>query len=152
MRKPIHVVMTAILVLALAIVAMAADPFNGVWILNLAKSQYPAMAPKSLTMTIRSNDAGFTQIMDGITADGKPFHDEWTGKADGKDYPEKSSNTMAIKRIDSNSVSSVAKQNGKETGSGGAVISKDGKILTMTIRDKTPDGKDVTIINIFDRR
>ena len=28
---------------------------------------------------------------DGINADGKPFHTEWTGKFDGKDYPDRKS-------------------------------------------------------------
>lgn len=42
MRKPILAAMSAILVLALTTVALAADLFMGTWKLNVAKSSLPS--------------------------------------------------------------------------------------------------------------
>jgi hypothetical protein len=41
--------------------------------------------------------------VDGVDAQGKPTHNEWTGKFDGKDYPvtgDPSSDTRSVKQID----------------------------------------------------
>jgi hypothetical protein len=73
MRKHILVVMTAMLVLALATVAMAADPSLGTWTLNLAKSKFsPGEAPKSETYKKTQENGIFKLVFDGITLDLKP--------------------------------------------------------------------------------
>jgi hypothetical protein len=140
MRKHILVVMTAILVLVLTTVAMAADPHQGTWKLNLAKSKFnPGPAPKSLTVTIQAQDSGVKYVLDGAEADGKAIHQEWAAKYDGKDYPfigESSRDTMACKKADANTFDWVGKKGGKEVSKIREVISMDGKTLTVTEQGK----------------
>ena len=88
MRKHILVAMTAILVLALATVAMAADPHVGTWKLNVAKSKFnPGPPPKSDTITFTTQDNGIKLVEDIVEADGKAYHIGFAAKYDGKDYP-----------------------------------------------------------------
>jgi len=128
--------MTAILVLALATVAMAADSLVGTWKLNLAKSKYsPGMAPKSQTVKNEAQENGIKQVFDGIGPDGKAFRLEYAGKYDGKDYPMKGDSTidsMAYTKIEVNTIEIVQKQGPKVVGKARCVISKDGKTATVT--------------------
>ena len=41
----------------------------------------------------RSKCSGGKVTVDGTDSDGKPVHNEWTGKYDGKDYPVTGSST-----------------------------------------------------------
>lgn len=155
MRKHILVVMTAILVLALATVAIAADPHVGTWKLNLAKSKSNSGPPdKNSTATFTVQDNGIKLVNDGVDADGKTYHSEFAGKFDGKDYPATGADfdTVALKKIDANTWSEVAKKAGKEIWSGTNAISKDSKTMTHTVKGKDAKGKDYTDISVFDKQ
>src|SRR5215469_9908197 len=69
--------------------ALAADPFVGTWVLNLAKSSYsPGPAPATETVTIRDIGNGkFEAIIDVKDRDGKASHLEIVYANDGADYP-----------------------------------------------------------------
>jgi hypothetical protein len=75
MRKTILVVMTAILLLALAAAAMAADPFVGTWKLNVAQSTFPpGQAPKSEIEKIEAPAIGQRCAANRVDATGKETH------------------------------------------------------------------------------
>src|SRR5947207_81392 len=82
---------TSVLTLALCLVAVAVcfaqDAFMGTWKLNEAKSKIAPNAPKNNTVVYEAVGDNVKITVDGIGNDGKPTHDEWTGKFDGKDYP-----------------------------------------------------------------
>ena len=82
----------------------AADNWMGTWKLNVAKSKYsPGPAPKSNTAKYEASEGGMKGVQDGVGADGKPTHVEFTAKYDGKDYAYKGNpniDTIAVKRID----------------------------------------------------
>jgi len=64
-----------------------ADPHMGIWKLNAAKSR---ITPGTLIFNtiIYKSMLGKVKVEgEGIDADGKPVHTEWSGKFDGKDYP-----------------------------------------------------------------
>jgi hypothetical protein len=66
-----------------------------------------------------------------------------TFKYDGKDYPFTGSpdfDSIAVKRVNGNTVSSEQKQGGKVVGTSKRVISKDGKVLTLTSKGKNAKG------------
>jgi len=71
-------------VLAMGVVCFAADDMNmGTWKLNEAKSKFPAGATKNHTVVYEAAGDSIKVTVDGVTADGKAVHDEWTGKFDG---------------------------------------------------------------------
>lgn len=156
MGKHILVVMTAILVLALATVAMAADPHVGTWKLNPAKSKVnPGPPPKSEMATFTAQDNGLRLVADGMDGEGKAFHVAYAAKFDGKDYPLTGftdADTVAIKRNDANTFSELIKKAGKEVMSARLVASKDGKTLTRTTKEKNAKGQDVNNTYIYDKQ
>src|SRR2546421_11561945 len=76
-----------LLVISAASLCAADDPFMGTWKLNEAKSKIGAGAPKVTTVVYEPAGDKVKISADGAFGDGKPLHDEWTGKMDGKDYP-----------------------------------------------------------------
>ena len=81
------VVLTA--VVAIAEPALAADPFVGTWVLDVAKSSFsPGPAPAAVTLTTRDIGNGkFNTTLDATEQNGKVEHFEITYANDGADYP-----------------------------------------------------------------
>ena len=70
-----------------AAVCLAADPQAGTWRLNESKSKITPGTLKT-TQVVYSSMFGQVKVKsEGIDANGKPIHFEWSGKIDGKDYP-----------------------------------------------------------------
>ncbi len=60
---------------------------------------------------------------------------------------------MSVKRIDANTVAfETKKTGGKYHMTGKSVISKDGKMLTQTIKGTDAQGKPVTATAVFDKQ
>jgi len=59
----------------------------GTWKLNEAKSKLAAGMPKNSTIDLEAAGDSVKGTIDGTDSAGKPAHNEWTGKLDGKDYP-----------------------------------------------------------------
>ena len=132
----------------------AADPFVGTWKENVAKSK--ATTPnKSQVAVFTAQENGLTLVADGVSADGTTFHVTWTAKFDGKDYPTTgftNEDSVAIKKINANTFSELFKKAGKEVMSARLVVSKDGKTLTRTTKEKDAKGKEVRNIYIFEKQ
>jgi len=130
-----------------AATAYATDPNLGTWNLNESKSTFPASQPKVLTTVFEQAADGVKVTVDGVDKDAKPFHNEWTGKYDGKDYPVVGSaqaDTRSMKKIDAHHFDIVNKKNGKPTIKVKYVIAKDGKSRTAIYSGTTADGKPVS--------
>lgn len=69
-----------------AVVSFAADVNIGTWKVNVAKSKNLPSDDKNTTTAITPVGENVKVAIDGVDAVGKPFHDERTGKFDGKDY------------------------------------------------------------------
>src|SRR6266436_10389346 len=149
---------TAILVVALAytIVAAAADSNVGTWKLNLDKSKYsPGPAPKSATLTIEAQDGGIKYTSHGENAEGSPIHIEFTAKYDGQDNPVTGSpdfNSIALKRIDADTIEATIKKDGMVMGTSRTVISLDGQTRTLTSKGKNSAGQDVNNVVVYDKQ
>ena len=100
-------------------VCLAADDVNlGTWKLDEAKSKIGAGAPKNTTVVYEAAGDSVKVTVDGVGADGKPSHSEWTGKFDGKDYPvtgDPMSDMRSYKRVDARTLSLTNKKDGKVT-------------------------------------
>jgi hypothetical protein len=127
----------------------------GTWKLNEAKSKFSPGAPKNTTVVYEAAGDSVKVTVDGVGADGKPSHNEWTGKFDGKDYPvtgDSSADTRSYKRVDAHTLKLSNKKGDKVTMSGTATVSADGKTRTVTISGTDASGKKVSATAVYDKQ
>jgi len=156
-KRSLVIVATIVLVLALATMVLAADPFVGTWKLNVAKSKAtdPSAMPQSETFKAEALDNGQKTTVDGLDANGKTYHFEFSIKYDGKDYPVTGyplADTFAQKKIDANTLELVAKKAGKEVERWRFIVSKDGKTETSTGKGMTEKGKAYNGTFVYDKQ
>ena len=154
-------VKTITLVLAMLAVSVGLwaqqDPVMGTWKINLAKSKYsPGPAPKSGTTKLAPyGKNGVKLTADGVDAQGKPTHVEWSAEADGKDYPVKGTpdaDAVSLKRIDPYTVEATIKKGGKVMATNRWVFSKDGKTRTLTGKGTNAQGQALNNVIVFDKQ
>jgi hypothetical protein len=137
-----------------AAACLAADPQMGTWKLNETKSKITPGTLKN-THVVYSNMLGQVKInADGIDANGKPSHTEWSGKFDGKDYPvtgDPNSDARSYTKVNERTLTTTNKKNGKVTVTGQIVVSADGKSRTVTLNGTTPKGKKFKNVAVYDR-
>jgi hypothetical protein len=149
---------TIVLTLVMLFVGLTlcfASPTLGTWKLNEAKSKIPAGAPKNLTVVYEAKGDSIKCTIDGVDGAGKPTHNEWTGKFDGKDYPvtgDPNSDTRAIKQVDDHTSDLTVKKGGKVTITGKAVVSADGKTRTVTLSGTDAAGKHIESTAVYDKQ
>ena len=139
----------------IAVTVAFASPQMGTWKLNEAKSKFPAGASKNTTVVYEAAGDSVKVTVDGVTADGKPTHNEWTGKFDGKDYPvtgDPASDTRSLKKIDDRTLDLTVKKDGKVTTTGRIVVSADGKSRTLTSSGTDAKGKKVKNTAVYDKQ
>ena len=99
------------------LLAQTADPVIGTWELNLASQKYdPGPAPKSQTRTYEAVGESLKVSIEGVTAEGKETHTDYTGKYDGKDFPvsgNPDADTMSLKRIDDSTSEATLRKAGR---------------------------------------
>jgi hypothetical protein len=137
-----------------AITAFAADSNLGTWKLNEAKSKIPAGAAKNTSVVYRADGDNFKALVDGVDGSGKPIHNEWTGKFDGKDYPvtgDPTADTRALQKVDGHHFKLTNKKDGKATVTGTVVISADGKTRTLTVDRTDEKGNKVSAVFVYDK-
>jgi hypothetical protein len=133
----------------------AEDAFTGTWKLNEAKSKMAPNAPKNSTVVYEAAGDNVKVTVDGIGSDGKPTHNEWTGKFDGKDYPvtgDPNSDSRSYTKIDQHTLAFTNKKGDKVTISGRAVVSADGKTRTVTISGTDSMGKKFSSTAVYDKQ
>jgi hypothetical protein len=117
----------------------AQDAMMGTWKLNEAKSKIGAGSQKNNTVVIEAAGESVKVTMDGVDPTGKPTHNEWTGKFDGKEYPvtgDANSDTRSYKKIDDRTLEVSAKKGGKVMVSGRVALARSTKRLRFTTRNK----------------
>jgi len=135
--------------------AQGADPMNAAWKLNLAKSTYsPGPAPKSQTVTIAGTDAARKITVDLTPATGDAQHWEVSGGA-GVSLPVVGNNPNAdayvMKRVNATTLEAQYMKGGKPTIKQTAVVSADGKTLTVTASGTNAQGATVNNVAVYDR-
>jgi hypothetical protein len=134
---------------------LAADPQMGTWKLNEAKSKITPGTLKN-THVVYSNMFGQVKIKaDGIDANGKPSHTEWSGKFDGKDYPitgDPISDTRSYTKVNDRTLDLTVKKDGKVIDTGRIVVSADGKSRTVTVSGTTPKRKKFKNVAVYDKQ
>jgi hypothetical protein len=138
-----------------AAVCFAADAFLGTWKLNEAQSKLSPAAPKNITVVYETAGDDVKVTIDGTDIDGKPTHNEWTGKYDGKDYPvagDPSSDTRSVKKTNDYTADFMAKEDGKVTITGRIIVSPDGQHRTVTTNGTDPKGNKFSTTAVYDKQ
>lgn len=135
-----------------------ADNSIGTWKRDMEKSTStpPAANPvTSLTIVYEAADGGVKTTVTGERKDGTPINSSSTVKYDGKDYPVTGApwDTIAVKQIDANTFTTEAKKtDGKYHTTGRAVISNDGKIMTVTVKGVNDEGMPYSGTFVYDKQ
>ncbi len=153
--KTRSIVLMSVLCLIAFAVCAAEDLNMGTWKLNEAKSNLPAGVPKNNTVVYAAAGDSVKVTVDGLDGQGKPTHNEWTGKFDGKDYPltgDPQSNTRSYKKVNDQTMELSNKKDGKVTVTGKIELSPDGKSRTVTVSGTDPSGKKVKYSAVYDKQ
>jgi hypothetical protein len=135
------------------------DPLIGTWKENTAKSKYslgPALQSRMLTFEAQGN--GVKASAEGTAADGSHFAYSYTANFDGNDNPvsgtgvPSGADTLALKRINRNTTEATLKKAGKVIRTGRLVVSKDGKMLTITAKGTNANGQPGSDAIVFDKQ
>jgi hypothetical protein len=132
----------------------AQNPHLGTWKLNQAKSKFAAGSGKNLTVSYEAVGDQIKATLDGLDAQGKPTHDEWTGKFDGKDYAvtgDSNSDMRSYKKINDRTMEAAAKKDGKVILTARIVVSADGKTRTVTVHSTDSSGKKIVSTAVYDK-
>jgi hypothetical protein len=149
------IVLTVALCFVAVAVGFASNPNIGTWKLNEAKSNIPSMAPKNSTVVYQAAGDNLKVSVDGTDSQGKPAHNEWTGKFDGKDYPltgDPSADTRSYQKVDDSTTELTNKKDGKVTATGRIVLSADGKTRTVTVTGTDLSGNTVKYSAVYDKQ
>ena len=149
-------VVTAAVWVTAGTICLAASPQMGTWKLNEAKSKIAKGTAKNTMVVYKSAMMGKVKVtVDGMDAEGKTAHNEWTGKFDGKDYPvtgDSASDMRSYKQIDDRNLEVANKKDGKVTVMGRIVVSADGKNRTLTLSGMTSKGKKFKNTAVYDKQ
>ena len=152
---------TALFILVAASFAMAADPWNGTWKLNPEKSKSPGgrLPHPNSTNIIEIQGETMHLISNQTDSTGKLEHVEYTAKLDGKEYPVKVSPpppgpqqyTISLKQI-SPRIREFVENIGTFTIKGRDVLSEDGKSFDRIVNSKDAEGRDTSVIQVFEKQ
>ncbi len=148
--------LTLALCFAAGTICFAASPQIGTWKLNEAKSKITPGTAKN-TMVVYKDATGdkVKVTTDGIDANGKPTHAEWTGKFDGKDYSvtgDPTSDMRSYTKVDERTLNFSVKKGGKVTVTGRVSVAADGKSRTVTTSGTNAKGKKFTNTSVYDKQ
>jgi hypothetical protein len=136
------------------VLAQASDPAFGTWVLNYGKSVFdPENTLQRRTATFEAAPDGFKHIQLTLLANGSTSRVEYTVKFDGKDHPITGSalDSVAVKRVDANTVERSGKVGGKIVETAIRTISADGKTLTIVTKGNL-DGTDYSSTQVYERQ
>ncbi len=143
--------------LVLQAVTDADDPFSGTWVLNLSKSKIPSqfstLKSQIAHVVVDAFDIEITQ--ETIFESDERFIIHVEAKFDGKDYPitgAPGAYSAAYQRVDKNTIKAVLKMDGKVVVQETGVLSPDGKSLTVIYYITDANGKQVTVIAVFEKK
>ena len=124
----------------------------GTWTANIAKSTYsPNTPPKSQSLTISAT--GVT--VDVVAADGSTQHWVYGGTYDGKPVPvtgNPNADTATRKRLSPTTTETTFTKGGKVTSVNTAVVSADGKTMTITAKGTTAQGQPLLNVQLYEKK
>ena len=153
--KAITVLMALTLGFVGAVAHAADNPHLGSWKLNESKSQIAPGTGKNTSVVYTMAADKVKVTVEGVDKDGKPVHNEWVGKFDGKDYPvtgDSIADMRSYTMVDDRTMTFSNKKDGKETLNGRIVLSADGKSRTVTVKTTNEKGEKVALTSEYDKQ
>jgi len=125
-----------------------AGPWFGTWQLVQppAASRFESPVYKKVTLRIEPWEDGLRVVYDMVRARGGITHVEWQGRFDGRDYPVQGMDyflTNAYRPLDDRGYEIIIKVDGRVAANAIAVVSSDGRTLTVTTIEKDARGRTV---------
>ena len=147
----------ALLIGVLASVVLAAfeDPFTGTWTLNLPKSSLPPPGPRSVVSHFECTAQWVSIREELVDAEGRRQTVSIKAGFDGKDYPligSQVADTVSYTRMDSRTITGTSKKRGKVLVNEKAVLSEDGRTMTVTYSGVDAEGQPVTGMAVFEKQ
>ena len=133
----------------------AGNAMLGTWKLKESSAHITPGAPKPVTFVFTAVGDDVKVTVDGLEANGKPGHNEWTGRFDGKDYAvsgDPASDMRAYKQVDNRNLSVTGKKAGKVTVSGLFTVSESGTQCAVSITTTDAGGKRHTSASVYDKQ
>jgi len=157
MKRFISILAVIVFCLAAAGLAQAqGNPFVGTWKMDPQKSKAsPGPGPKEETRVVETQGDSVKGSYEGTAADGSRIAYGYTAKYDGKDYPltgmgtPDGADTLALKRIDTNTYEVTAKRGGIVVMTARVVVSQNGKVTTITTKGTDVSGKPDSSVRVF---
>jgi hypothetical protein len=146
-----------------SLAGQAPSPLSGTWKLNLEKSTYDPtdLAPKSTTTRYEVTGDAVKATIDGVDAQGRTTHAEYTAKMDGKDYPWKGTrdgkpnpdqDAVSWKKIDDHTYELTNKRKGQALTTVRIVVAQDGMSRTNTVTGTNAKGQAVNHTVVYDKQ
>jgi hypothetical protein len=138
-------------------VALAqSDPFDGVWQLNLAKSNQtgPGAVVKSATSYYRGEGQNRKLTHVVIDAEGNPYSAVYMHIYDGQPHPTTGStryDASSYTQVDAHTINYSRTKAGKLVETGTIVVSQDGKTLTAAIKGTDASGREYNDVAVYDK-
>jgi hypothetical protein len=156
MRSTKHWLVVCLLVVAGVVVKAQTDAHIGTWKFNPAKSKMSQnLAVKSQTRTYVAYGDGLRVTIASVNADGSKTTGSYSAHFDGKENPFSGSkiyDTIALKKIDANTMEATLKKSGKVVETARNAVSKDGKVMTITSNGTDASGKKYTSVTVLDKQ
>jgi hypothetical protein len=152
---PLAILIISVVCTGLFCLGASGDPFSGMWKLNLAKSKLPPPPPQSQATQVEADAKGIRMKEVIVTDKGEQLNIAVAAKFDGQDYPVTGTplaDTVAYKRVNKHTITGVAKKAGKVVATERAVVSANGKTLTVTFTSADASGKPVTGVGVFEKQ
>jgi hypothetical protein len=150
------ILLTMAALFAATVVCFAANDVNmGTWKLNEAKSKLIAGTTKNNTVVYEAAGDSVKVTIDGVDGSGKPTHNEWTGKFDGKDYAvtgDATSDMRSYTRVNAHTMTFTVKKGDKSTLTGRIAVAADGKSRTVTTSGTDAKGKKMSTTAVYDKQ
>jgi ribosomal protein S18 len=118
-------------------------------------STAPVQRPKSATITYEETTDGIKRTGDSVDAEGKKTSFEYTAKYDGKEYPVSGSDdfdSITLQQINDHTVQATPKKSGKVVSTARRVVSKDGKVMTLTITGTNAKGQKMKNTAVYEKQ
>jgi hypothetical protein len=133
------------------------DPIMGSWKLNLAMSKYdPGPPPMGDTRVYEPWDTdGVKLTANLVRADGTHVTAGFSAHYDGRDYKDvgvPDYDTIALKRVNGNTIEETLKKGGKVVGRGRHVVSKNGRMFTLTLTWTNANGQKAHRVSVYDKQ
>jgi len=148
-----------VVVLAGTALAQSSNSSLGTWKLRGAMPNVGADSPTSVTLKYEPAGTGVKATLEMMGVNGALARLEFRGDYDGKDNPVTGSGQVgnvnelvALTRLDASTVRLFHKRDGKVIRTETAVVSSDGKTMTVTTTGTTPSGIPINGVAVWDKQ